>query len=432
MPVIPPLSQLLNAQTPAQIESTLLSFLAAAGLPSSNWAATSVPSLMVESSTKVLGAFQQQIVTLGNAGYFQLASQSSLQTGPGGTSPWVDLGAQQFYNNLRQQPQAVNGSFSFTTSALAGPYNIIANQLKITDATGNVFKNTGAFTIPKNGTVIAQVQALSPGSQANIVNGTPLTLSTSLAGVTVSTSPAMGSPLWYMTGQAGTDIESDQSLIARCLNQWPGQGTGSPVGAWINWIFAASNEVRYVKVQATGYGAEKITVWGNDGPVSNTGLINITSYVNPRIPNSIFIAPGSPQNAGVIPINPASGSGNYATMNIVLYGPQSAQVGATAAAISALALLVQITPLGGYPIAPGAPDTYGVSNAFFVAACRNANSSITRVDISVTNYVNGSAILVPSGPGTDLIMTPTAGVPAALQTPPTEDSTGWQIQWISV
>lgn len=425
---IPPLSQLLNAQTPAQIQATLLTSLAAAGLPATAWPAISVPTLMVESESIVLGALQQQLVNIGLGGYLQLSASSQLQTGPGGTSPFTDLIAAQQFNLLRNQPQPTIGPFSFTCVNTAGPYSIAAGQLKITDAAGNVFSNQNSFTIPQGGSVNATVQAQSPGSQANIANGTALSLQTSLAGVTVATVPPSGSPLWFTAGQAGTDIESDQSLIARCLNQWTALGTGSPMGAWLNWVFAASNEVRYVNVRATGLGSVAITVYGNDGPVSDTGLALISSYLNPRIPTCSFIAPGSPQNAATYPINPiGSPPSNYCTIAATIYGPPNAAAACLQSAVNALNLLVQTTPLGGYQIQQG---VYGVSNSALETAIESSNTAIAKVVASVTNYLGGVA-QVPSGTTADIVMPTLSGVPTAL-TSPAETPAGWSLTFIPV
>jgi hypothetical protein len=371
-------------------------------------------------------------------GYFQLASSAALVDPATGTSPWVDYGAQQFYNQLRMQSQPTVGPFTFTAAAGAGPYTISANQLQIQSATGVLFTNVNGFTIPAGSGISSTVTAINPGSAGNIANGTSLTLTTSLPGVSIQTNPASGPTPWYAAGQAGSNIESDASLIARCLNQWVAMGTGSPIGAYINWAFAASNEVRYVNVLPTGVGSVNVYVYGDGGQVSTAGLIAIQRYVSARMPTCSFIAPGYTSVPGAIPsqgmpigasplnINPV-GQTNFSA---VLYGPSTAQTAGLAAAAAALQLLVQGTPVGGYPIAPGTPDTYGIANSDFVTAIQQSNSAITKVVVSVHN---GSGSIAPGDAGNDLIMAPDLGVPRIAQVPPAPSLPGsWSLTWTSV
>jgi len=435
MPTLPSLSQLLNALTPAQIATMIESFLQNAGLPSTNWSPVSEPMLMLQSEVQVLSALQQQILNLGAAGFLQLAASPQLQAGPGGTSPWVDLIAQQFYNQARRQPQPTIGPFQLSAPLGAGPYQITAGQLTIVDNLGDSYTNLGPFTITGGTPIVVTVTASTPGSQANIPNTTPLTLQTSLAGVTVTPFPSGGSTPWYYTplagsqAQAGSDIESDQALIAQCVNSWAALGTGSPVGAILNWVFAASNEVRYASVRATGLGSLRVVVYGNNGPVSAQGLAQIAAYLNPRLATCSFIAPGFPQNALTVLINPTAPAPNstYSVVSVQYWYTSTASPVALIAAIqAALNLLVLSTPLGGYPIVPGTPDQYGISNALFVEAIMNANPAITRCQVLVSNYLGASGLQPSDASPPDLILPVIAGVPAALQAP-TGPSNPWQI-----
>jgi hypothetical protein len=431
---LPPLSTILATQTQAQIEATLIAFLQNPGnglpaLPATSWGATSYGPYLVGSESLVLSQVYQSIQNLTMGGYFQLASSSSLVSPTTGTSPWVDYGAQQFYNQLRMQAQPTIGPFQFTTTASAGPYTVAAGQLQILSATGTTYTNVLSITIPNNGTAVATVQAVNPGSAGNIANGTTLSLITSLPGVTVQTYPNSGTTAWYTvpytdtnTAQAGSDLESDSSLIARCLNQWVAMGTGSPMGAYINWAFAASNEVRYALPVATGLGSVAFYVYGSGGQVSSVGLTSIANYITNRMPLCSFIAPGSPVNAVPLQINPTGGPINFAA---TIYGPSTSSATGLASAAAALQLLVSSTPVGGYRIGPGIPETFGISNSDFVTAIQESNSAITKVSVSVSGV-----------PGGDFVMTPASGVPRIAQVPPLPSNptstTGWNMTWQAV
>ena len=208
-------------------------------------------------------------------------------------------------------------------------------------------------------------------------------------------------------------------------------GTGSPIGAWINWAYAASNEVRFALPVPTGLGSVNLYVYGSGGAVSTPGLIAIQAYVASRLPLCSFIAPGSTMVSGAIPnqgmplnavplyINQSS----ISTIKATISGPQiSAQAGLAAAA-AALQLLVQTTPVGGVPIAPGTPDTYGISNAAFTSAIKSSNSAISNVVVQIDNGFGFSR-------DNDLIFLPSGGVPRIAQPPPNPSApASWGLTW---
>lgn len=433
MATLPPLSQLLEVQTTAQIAATLTGFLQNPGnglppFPVNGWGSTSAGPWIVGSESYALSDLYQTVVNVTMGGYFQLAAQ--LAPGwpnPTGTSPWVDYGAQQFYNQIRMPSQPTIGPFTFTTSSVAGPYTVTTGQLQVLATNGSLYTNVTAFTIPRNGSINATVQAVTPGSLANIANGTALTLATALPGVTVGTYPLSGSP-WYTvpwtdTGlaQAGSNTESDASLISRCINQWSAMGTGSPAAAYVNWAFAASNETRYCITQPTGLGGVNVTVYGSGADVSGTwnpstntgtgGLGLIGSYMLPRIPQCVFLA--ALQNAAQI--TPVT--------SIQLYGPGTSKNSALAAANAALTLLIQTAPPGGYLLSGAVPSSTGISNSDFVNAIVNSSGigNIGKAVVSVNN--NGAGLIA----GADFFMPTTGGVPVVAVVP-----SSFNISWNSV
>jgi hypothetical protein len=194
------------------------------------------------------------------------------------------------------------------------------------------------------------------------------------------------------------------------------------MGAYINWAFAASNEVRYALPVATGLGSVAFYVYGSGGQVSSVGLTSIANYITNRMPLCSFIAPGSPVNAVPLQINPTGGPINFAA---TIYGPSTSSATGLASAAAALQLLVSSTPVGGYRIGPGIPETFGISNSDFVTAIQESNSAITKVSVSVSGV-----------PGGDFVMTPASGVPRIAQVPPLPSNptstTGWNMTWQAV
>jgi hypothetical protein len=340
-------------------------------------------------------------------GFFQLASDPSLQatTGPAaGTSPWVDLGAQQFFNVARLPARSALLNVTLT-NATPSPVPITTGAVTFTDGQGNYFTNTAVTGMPTSGSVPATgsgtlqlvFTAQAPGSSGNLPAGflvkpvaVPPGITLSLAGIV----------------QGGVNIESDASLIARCLNQWTSLGTGSPQGVWINWCFAASPEVRYALAAPDGFGGVTVTVYGQGAPVSQPGLDAIKAYLDTRIPQCIQLSQP--------PLNAASAN---LSVSATIWGPASARTSTLAAAQNALLLLVAGTPIGGFPIVAGVTNQYGISNSDLVTAIQNSSPAITKVVVTV----NG----LPAG--CDFTMAPQAGVPVVAVLSPSPVLT-----WIAV
>ena len=436
---IPPLGTLLNQQSQAQYVASLQASLAAPqvynglalpGLPASSWGATSMGPYFVNSEAASLASLNQALVDMGSGGYFALAASANLQYTAAnaptpaqiGTSPWVDLGAQQWFNQYRQPPQPTIGMMNVAATASASTSPIPAGGLVVVDSLGHSFTNEATITPVQSGNVQGFFTATGSGSAFNIANGTSLTITTGPAGLTVTTYPS--APYdppsvyqWYQSGQAGADIESDSSLISRCYNQWTSLGTGSPAGTWENWCFAASNEVRYAKAVADGLGGVQLYVFGSFAPVSLGALNAIGNYIGgrgtgnttaTRAPQCVFIASGSPQNCGII--QPVTA--------ITIYGAASASGTAPSLASSALTGLLLAAPVGGYRLSTATPAVTGISNSDFVEAIMDAlggaNGPVTKVLVSLDNSGSGGA-----GPtiGADFLMPAAGGLPVVALPP---------------
>jgi hypothetical protein len=402
-------TDLVTASSAQEIEAIIVAFLQNPGddlppLPATSWSSTSLGTYFLKSESLVLSQLSTVMVRAIMGGYLQLAADPSLRytTGPlAGTSGWVDIAAGQFFNLTRLPATTTVRNVVLTAATGVGPSNITSNSTQITDSVGNVFVCDTSGIVPIGGTKTLPFHCQQPGSQGNLSNATPVKLVTSIAGVTV----ALGD---IITG--GTDIESDASLIARCLNQWTTLGTGSPQGAWQNWCFAASPEVRYATTLAFGDGTVGVCVYGDGNDVGDGGLAAIGTYLSPRIPQCISVAPGSPINASPITLN----------MSAVIYGPASASVSGLAAATTALAQLVQTTPVGGYPISPGTPEQYGISLSDLESAISTSTPAITKVVVTVSGAP-------ASG---DFVMPPDSGIPRVVKAP--SGSNPFGLTWTNV
>lgn len=467
LPVVqsPPLATLLQQSMFASVQTqaenlflnpgTGINGQPLAPLPATSWGATSWGPYIINLEALAISTLSQYVVVLGNAVYLSTSSIPIIaptgvpnQTPPTlqytaataaaaglpnyyvGTSPWTDAQLTQSYNTSRGQPVTTILTVTFSAAAGVGPTQVTTGQLTVTDGAGNYYSNIAlppsiaaqyltAGTIPLAsgpGQLVVAFSATVPGAQANIANsGQALSLVTQLPGVTVQTWAA--TPIGSFTVnasalvQTGANIESDASCIARGYNQWGTMSSGSPGGAMSNWCFATSSEVRFATTQATGLGTISVYVYGGGAPVSSAGLAAIAQFMTARFMQGTYLAPGSPMNAVTLPVNPSSTSGiTCATVTVQVWGPQSAKSAGVIAIANALASLINNAPVGGYPIAPGVPDLFGIANSAFVDATGNAAPAATRIIVNVGNYRLGT--LQPnSGAGADLLMPTASGVP---------------------
>jgi hypothetical protein len=108
------------------------------------------------------------------------------------------------------------------TNAGGGSFPINPNELVVKSSnTGARFRVTGvnglAFVIPSNGSVSADVEAIEPGAASSVSPSEIDTLETTLAKVSVTNPGSI----------VGTDAESDDALVVRCLAErgtWSSQG----------------------------------------------------------------------------------------------------------------------------------------------------------------------------------------------------------------
>ena len=427
-------------------------------MPTTSWQEGSVPQTSLQMDSVVITFWQNVIATIAQTGFLSYASNPALQrtSGPmAGTSPWVDVIAQQFFQLLRSQNTQMVGYFLLTDTAGVGPITITPGSKQVSDGAGHTYTNTNPFdgtvpgfsgsfsggVIPKNGSLLCMFSANTNGSAFNIAPGSTLTLTTATPGISV-TNPIVSTlttttPVWFPLPALyppavsnsylvtpGTDVESDASLTQRCWNKWSELGTGSPIPAMKNWCFAAgpaaghSNEVRNAIVQATGFGGVNVVLYGNNAGVSAQALADVAAYFQTqatasaptmgRLPGCTVLAPGSPANAIPLPC----------WFQITLWGPSQAQAAASAAAYNAVLSLIQNTPVGGYPITPGTPDQYGISNGFFVQAALDAARpfGVTACKVSTgyssTSLVAGSAFFMPPDPATGIPVV--AAVPSGM------------------
>lgn len=198
------------------------------------------------------------------------------------TDDWLDLLGENLYNLSRLQGSFTKGSLVLTDTTGAGPFVQAAGSLWARSASGLLYFNAAALTIPQNSNVTATFQAEQVGQRFNVGNATITTLVTALAGVTVN-NPNPGSGTWITV--QGADVESDALYRSRCKARWGTLGTGPTAEVYDLWARTASTEVTRTTVRPspTVPGEVEVFLAGPSGPVSGGAETDVDDYIQPRV-----------------------------------------------------------------------------------------------------------------------------------------------------
>lgn len=205
------LAELLDAQTSDELVTTILARLTAEGFPVTAWQSGGAARTLVKADAHALASLHTRIAAVAAGGY--------LDTSEG---DWLDLLAASVFDTTRTASVYMEGTVVLTAAAGAGPYNISAAGLLITDGTRRWRStNTSTVVVPAGGSSDPiTVRAESPGTGYNVSGSSLSVVTPAYAGLSVASST------W--PSQSGQDAESDAALRARCRARW------STLGALLN------------------------------------------------------------------------------------------------------------------------------------------------------------------------------------------------------
>lgn len=211
---------LQTATTADAYLTQLLATLASNGFPATAWQSGNAGRTLARADAEALADLRAVVADVVKGGYLDTA-----------TGDWLTLLAAGVFDLDRVTATYAVGEVTLTCSASAGPYNITAAGLVVSDGTRRWRStNTGLLTLASGGTLTVGVKAESPGTAYNItgdgVNGIDTIVSPALAGVTVS---AVSS--WLTT--TAVDDETDAELRARCRLRWSTLGRGANLDAYV-------------------------------------------------------------------------------------------------------------------------------------------------------------------------------------------------------
>lgn len=227
---MPTYAELIVPQTPEEVEETLLSLAAAAGLPTTAWQAGAVPRSLISFFADVASDLWFGLARIANGVVLDYSSGA-----------WLTILGRSQWREEMLSPTICAGEVVLTSIG-GGPYTISAGQVTVATPSGVRFVNTTGGTLAVGGTLTLSVQAQKSGAAANVAIGAITVLVSSYPGVEVS-NPEIGATGTWITS-LGTDKESDAKFKARLIAKWGTLSTGSPKSAYKYWALSTPGVTR--------------------------------------------------------------------------------------------------------------------------------------------------------------------------------------------
>lgn len=290
------LSELLAGLEADGTRDHLVQLASIAGFPATSWQEGSVPRTIFELEAIPYSDLTKLVASIAGGGFLDSAERG-----------WLDLCSAQLYNLQRKPSVYTQGTLRLTDTGGAGGFDVDAVGQLYAENGGVRYRNVGLGTLANGGTLDLTWEAEFPGSAGNLPDGTPLSLVTTLPGITVQqVTPPGGS--WI--SQQGVDEEGDPALRVRCRARWGELGYGATDLAYKFWVLTAAAEITRVAVaEAVGDGTVSIYVAGSTGAVSGGAITAAQAFVGARRPqcvrptvyqaSTLTVAP-----AGVVKVRP--------------------------------------------------------------------------------------------------------------------------------
>ncbi len=257
---------LQTATTADAYLTQILATLAANGFPATAWQSGNAGRTLARADAEALADLRAVIADVVNGGFLDTA-----------TGDWLTLLAAGLFDLDRIAATYAIGEVTLTCSASAGPYNITAGSLVVSDGTRRWRStNTSTLTLASGGTLTVEAKAESPGTAYN-VSGAQVTVivSPALAGVTVA---AVSS--WLTTTAVGD--ETDAALRARCRLRWSTLGRGANLDAYkYNALNAGQSSItRAQAVPGGGDGTLAVYVAQSAATATGPQVAAVQAYID--------------------------------------------------------------------------------------------------------------------------------------------------------
>ena len=268
------LASILAPRTAAQLRDAMLATLGAAGFPVTSWREGGTARTLVELAAE------------GTAQAWALAAavaRGALLVYAEGD--WLTELARSHFDVARSPATFTRGYVRLTAAPGAGPYNIPAGALVVSDG-ARYYRGTNASTVvgPAGSYVDVPVRAEGAGSAYNRP-ALDVLVSPALPGVAV-TSPAYGAGSSWRTAD-GRDEETDVDLRARCVARWATLGRGATEAAYRYLATScpdAPGVTRAAVVPGPGDGTLTLYLATSSGPASPTEASLVAAWLAPLKP----------------------------------------------------------------------------------------------------------------------------------------------------
>lgn len=283
------LLNLITVPTKTAFLTKFIELLRLAGFPVSSWHSGSLQKHTAETESDMLSELARAVQQIAKAPFIRLAKDLG--------ASWVELNAYEVFDEEPKESLTTQGVVVITDVGGVGPITRPAGTYWVANADKSYrYVNVAAFTVPLNGAVSPLFQAESPGVDWNVGVGALTEQLTPEPGLSIA-NPAGANGTWIT--RQGTNRESVDALVQRCLDKWSTLGSGSNDAAYRYYALTAPEsatdaeralwaEATRVRVYSPAPGSVRVVIAGPRGPVSASALAAIASYIDQKRPLGVW------------------------------------------------------------------------------------------------------------------------------------------------
>lgn len=267
---------LKQLQTPATEDEALdeiLKVLKELGFQATSWQSGSVQLTILRLVAKVFATLSNYISDNVNSGFVKLARRQ-----------FLTYLAKYTFDRERLAATPTKGKILLTASAAAPIHSWNAGELIIANGVNGdlgvvSYHAVASGSINPGTSVLIDVECDIPGAVGNIANNQTLYIWTPLVGVSATNPVIDQTNTWILT--PGTDEESDERLIDRCIARWYHLAYGNTEGAYRGWALEALPALTRVVVRgAPGDGNVYVIGATALGGLDADQITTIEDYIN--------------------------------------------------------------------------------------------------------------------------------------------------------
>ena len=211
----------------------------------------------------------------------------------GATGDLLTETADQHYDVDRGQPTQAQGLITVKNEG-AAPISLVTGDLIIENVDLGQFENAGSIALGAGASGSFTFRAIVSGSQANGGNNQDWSVSSGPPSLTITNPPQNDGTSWLTS--AGTDEQSDQSLIIECTSKWGTLSIERPEDAYVNLAHKSGFSKAAVRADnPDGPFTVAIYIAKETGPASASEVSNfqleIDQFKAPRSITTVHAAP---------------------------------------------------------------------------------------------------------------------------------------------